>query len=116
MQTRFKMSKKIPIISFGELIRRLREQANLPLRVIAARMEIDPSLLGKIERDERSPSKRQIISLAEIFNQDVHYLLSEYLSDVIAYKILEEEHDISVLKVAEMKVEYLKAKKKDPES
>ncbi len=109
------MSGKNPVISFGELIRKLREQANLPLRVIAARMEMDPSLLGKIERDERPPSKRQIISLAEIFNQDVHFLLSEYLSDVIAYKIFEEDYDINVLKVAEMKVEYLKTRKKNPE-
>ena len=109
------MSEKKPIISFGELIRKLREGQRLPLRVIAARMEIDPSLLGRIERDERSPSKRQIISLAEIFRQDVDLLLSEYLSDVFAYKIIEEDVDINVLKVAEMKVEYLKTKKKDTE-
>jgi hypothetical protein len=39
-------------------------------------------------------------------------LVKEMLSDQFAYKILEEEADIDTLKVAEEKVEYLKANKK----
>lgn len=104
------MSKQ-KISTFGEYIRQLREKAGLPLRKVAAQLDIDPSILGKIERNDRQPSKEQIKKLAVIFDQDENYLLSEYLSDQIAYKILEEEGDLNVLKVAEKKVTYLKSKK-----
>jgi hypothetical protein len=36
-------------------------------------------------------------------------LQNDFLSDVIAYKILDEEADLSILKVAEEKVKYLKS-------
>lgn len=104
------MSKQ-KISTFGEYIRQLREKAGLPLRKVAAQLDIDPSILGKIERNDRQPSKEQIKKLAVIFDQNENYLLSEYLSDQIAYKILEEEGDLNVLKVAEKKVTYLKSKK-----
>lgn len=104
------MSKN-KVITFGEYIRELRETAGLPLRKVAAQLDIDPSLLGKIERNSRQPTKEHIKKLAKVFKQNEDYLFSEYLSDQIAYKILEEEGDLTVLKVAEKKVYYLKTKK-----
>lgn len=104
------MSKR-KILTFGEYIRGLRENAGLPLRKVAAQLDIDPSLLGKIERNERQPSKEQVKKLAKFFDQNENFLLSECLSDQIAYKILEEEGDFNILKVAEKKVAYLKNKK-----
>lgn len=105
------MSKQ-KISTFGEFIRELREKTGLPIRKVAAQLDIDPSILGKIERDDRQPTKEQIKKLAKIFEQDENFLLSEFVSDQIAYKILEEESDLSILKVAEKKVQYLKTKKK----
>ena len=98
------------ILTFGEYIRGLRKSAGLPLRKVAAQLDIDPSFLGKIERNTRPPNRDIIKKLAEIFDQNENFLLSEYLSDQIAYKILEEQGDLKVLKVAEKKVQYLKAK------
>jgi transcriptional regulator with XRE-family HTH domain len=103
------MSKQ-KILTFGEYIRELRENAGLPIRKVAAKLDIDPSLLGKIERNDRQPTKEQIKKLAQIFKENEDYLLSEFLSDQIAYKILEEESDLSILKVAEKKFHYLKTK------
>lgn len=97
------------IQTFGECIRNLREDAGLPLRKVAAQLDIDPSLLGKIERNKRQPSKDQIKKLALIFNQNESSLLSEFLSDQIAYRILEEESSGKILKVAEKKLKYLKS-------
>ena len=97
------------VLTFGEHIRNLREDAGLPLRKIAAQLDIDPSLLGKIERNKRQPSKEQIKKMALIFNQSVSFLLSEFLSDQIAYRILEEESSSNILKVAEKKLKYLKS-------
>lgn len=98
--------------TFGEYIRQLRINAGLPIRKIAAELDIDSSLLGRIERDKRQANKEIIAGIARIFNQDEKDLFQRLLSDQIAYKILDENADIKVLKVAEQKVEYLKSKTK----
>ena len=100
------MTKEI-MTSFGEQIRIHREEMELPLRKVAASLDIDPSLLGKIERNERHPSKELIRKIAFFFKIDEKNLIRQFVSDQIAYKII-EEGDIEILKVAEKKVMYLK--------
>ena len=97
--------------TFGEYIRQLRVNANLPIRKIAAQLDIDATILGKIERDERPANKDVIAGIAKIFNQDEQDLFNRFLSDLIAYKIIDEDADVDVLRVAEKKIEYLKSKK-----
>ena len=103
------MSKN-KVSTFGEQVRELREDANLSLREVAEKIGIDTSLLGKIERSERQPTKDQIKQVAKYFKLDEKEMLKEYLSDQIAYKILEEEAYLDILKVAERKVQYLKTR------
>ena len=100
------------ITTIGERLRTLREEASLSLREVASHIGIDTSLLGKIERNERQPTKEQIKHIADFFNIEEKLLIKEMLSDQFAYRIMEEEADIDTLKVAEDKVEYLKANKK----
>ncbi|MCE2734583.1 MAG: helix-turn-helix domain-containing protein [Flammeovirgaceae bacterium] len=94
--------------TFGEQLRQLRETANLTLKEVAANIEIDPSLLAKVERNQRQPTKQLIKYIANFFEVNEKQLLEEFLSDQIAYKIIEEEADLSILKVAEKKVAYIK--------
>jgi len=94
--------------SFGELLRSLREETGQTLKTVAEKLKMDTSLLAKIERNERQPTKQIIGQVAEYFQVDKKELQSEFLSDQIAYKILDEEADIEILKVAEEKVKYLK--------
>lgn len=94
--------------SFGEHLRHLREEAGLTLKAVSEQIEIDTSLLAKIERNERQPTKLIIKHVAEYFKVDEKELQNNFLSDQIAYKILDEEADISILKFAEEKVLYLK--------
>jgi transcriptional regulator with XRE-family HTH domain len=94
--------------SFGEHLRNLREKSGLTLRFVSEQIGIDTSLLAKIERNERQPTKHVIKQVAELFKVDEKELQNDYLSDVIAYRILDEEADVSILKVAEEKVIYLK--------
>lgn len=96
------------ITSFGERLRNLRENQNLTLKNVAEQIGIDTSLLAKIERNERQPTKPIIKQFALFFNCNEQELLDNFLSDQIAYKILDEEADLSILKVAEEKVKYLK--------
>lgn len=99
------------ISSFGEQLRSLRERKQLSLREVATEIGIDTSLLGKIERDERQPTRDQIKLVAKFFKVDENKLIREHLSDQLAYKIIEADADIDILKVAEQKIEYLKTKK-----
>ncbi|WP_353087105.1 helix-turn-helix transcriptional regulator [Flavobacterium sp.] len=94
--------------TFGEQLRQLRETAGMTLREVAAKIEIDPSLLAKIERNQRQPTKHLIKNIADFFEVNEKELLEEFLSDQIAYKILDEEADLNILKVAEEKVAYIK--------
>lgn len=97
------------LISFGEQIRTLREQAELSLKQVAGELQVDASLLAKIERNERQPSKDLVKQLANYYKVDNKLLLKQSLSDQIAYKMLDEEDGIEILKVAEEKVFYLKS-------
>lgn len=97
--------------SFGEHIRKLREESGLTLKFVSEQISIDTSLLAKIERNERHPTKQLIKQIADYFKVDERELQNVYLSDHIAYKILDEEADLSILKVAEEKVKYLKTVK-----
>ncbi len=98
--------------TFGETVKKLREELNLPLREVAEALSIDTSMLGKIEKNNRKPTKQLIEKLAKYFKVSDKDLLITFLSDTVAYQIMDEE-DLSseVFKVAEEKVRYLKIKK-----
>ena len=78
------------------------------MKFVSERIGIDTSLLAKIERNERQPTKQIIKQFADFFKVDEKELLNNVLSDIIAYKILDEKADLSILKLAEEKVKYLK--------
>lgn len=94
--------------TFGEIIRKLREGSGMPLRKVASQLDIDPSTLGKIERNERTANKEMIEKFAEIFSISSRQLLVSYLSDKVAYEIMEEDCTKDILKVAEEKIKYYK--------
>ena len=98
--------------TFGDTVKRLREERNLPLREVAEALKIDTSMLGKIEKNSRKPTKQLIEKFAEFFKVSDKYLTIAFLSDAVAYQVMEEEDFSSeVFKVAEEKVKYLKIKK-----
>lgn len=73
--------------SFGEYLRNRREELGLPLRKIAAELDIDTSILSKIERNERSASKEMLDTLAaslelEIKEVEVEFIKSTILSEL----------------------------------
>ena len=97
--------------TFGETVKKLREEKKITLREVAEALEIDTSMLGKIEKNNRKPSKLLIENFAKFFNVEEKDLTISFLSDSVAYKILDEDYPIEVLKVAEEKVQYLITKK-----
>lgn len=98
--------------TFGETVKKLREEQNLPLREVAEALSIDTSMLGKIEKNNRKPTKQLIEKFAKYFKVSDKDLMIAFLSDAVAYQIMDEEDlSIEVFKVAEKKVKYLKTKK-----
>ncbi|MEY4626614.1 MAG: hypothetical protein RL003_586 [Bacteroidota bacterium] len=94
----------------GEIIRKLREERELPLRKVAALLDIDTSFFSKIERSQRKATKDQIQKLEQIFEVKKDYLMIPYLSEKIYYELSEEDCANQVLKVAEARVKYEKSK------
>lgn len=96
------------IETFGDTIRKLREKSGLPLRKVAVNLDIDPSTLGKIERNERNANKEMVEKLAELFSVNSKLLLISFLSDKVANEIMKEDYTKDILKVAEEKIKYYK--------
>jgi len=69
--------------TFGETTRTLRKQRGEPLRVVAAAVEIDSTLLSKIERGERFPTEAQIAKFAEYFGVPQEELAAKAIADRI---------------------------------
>ena len=97
----------------GQIIRARRENLGLLLRQVASYVDIDQAILSKIERNERKPTKDNILKLAEILKLDKEDLFVQFMSDKIAYEIADEDCANKVLKVAEQKVYYLKTNLKE---
>jgi transcriptional regulator with XRE-family HTH domain len=100
--------------SFGEHIKKLREEHKLPLRKVASVLDLDPSTLSKIERGERTASKEMLPVLAELFNKDEKELSLILFSDKVAIQLMNVENPNEILKIAEEKIQYLKNKKIKP--
>ena len=98
--------------TIGEKLRHIREEKELPLRKVAAFLDIDVAILSKMERGERRITKEVVLKLANIYDYNADDLLVSYLSDKILYEIQDEDLGIEALKVAEEKAKYIKANRK----
>jgi transcriptional regulator with XRE-family HTH domain len=94
--------------SIGETIRNLRIYKQLPLRTVAAYLDIDQAILSRIERGERKATREHIVKLAQYFNVPEKDLLITWLADKVVYEMADESVAYEVLKVAEEKVKYNK--------
>ncbi len=103
------MSKKLfQMNSVGNIIRTKREEKGMLLRQLAAMIDVDTAIISKIERRERKARREQIIKIAKALGLNEKEILIEYLSENIAYELLQEDSVTNVLKVAERKVKYLR--------
>ena len=98
--------------TIGEKLRHIRESKELPLRKVAALLDIDVAILSKMERGERKITKEVVLNLADIYDYNADELLVSFLSDKILYEIQDEDLGIEALKVAEERAKYIKANKK----
>jgi len=79
--------------SFGEYLRSKREQLGLPLRKVAAELDIDTSILSKIERSERVATIEMLPTLAKTLEvqekeMEIEFIKAFILSDLGELKFL----------------------------
>lgn len=98
--------------SLGEKLRELRDARGLLLREVAAQLEVDPSLLSKIERGDKRATREQVVQMARMYKADEKDLMVSYLSERVVYQVEDEDLAIEALKVAEEMIKYKKSKRK----
>lgn len=90
----------------GEKIRKLREEKGLPLRKVAAFLDVDQAILSKIERGLRNASREQVLKLAIFFQVAEQDLLVSWLSDKLLYELGDEDLALQALQLAEERISY----------
>jgi len=71
-------------------------------------MEIDQAIISKFERNERKPTKEQVLKFAHFYKLDKDELLVAWLSDKLVYDLKDESLADKALKAAEEKIKYKK--------
>jgi transcriptional regulator with XRE-family HTH domain len=94
--------------TFGDLIRLARENKGLFLRQVAAELDIDQAIISKFERNERKPTKEQVIKFAKFYKLDKDELLVAWLSDRVVDDLQDENLADKALKAAEEKIKHKK--------
>jgi HTH-type transcriptional regulator, competence development regulator len=98
--------------NMGDYIRQLREQAEMPLRKLAALLDIDQSTLSKLERGERPVNRQMLPIIAKTFKIDEKELIVKFMSKQVAYQLADEKFAKEILIAAEEEIKYINKKKK----
>ena len=92
---------------FGNKIRMLREEKQIPQRQIAAALEIDTATFCKIEKGDRRAKREQVTVLADLLEVKAIDLLRMWSADKVYEIIAEEEGATQILNlVADSIAEY----------
>lgn len=100
------------IENLGEHIRDLRVSAKMPLRKLAALLDIDQSTLSKLERGERPINRQMLPIIAKIFNVDEKELVVSFMCQQVVYQLADEKYAEDILIAAEEEIKYQTKKNK----
>lgn len=84
----------------GTCIRQLREEKGYLLRQMSALLDVDPTILSKMERGERPFKRENILKVAEVCEIDKDELLKQWLADRICEIVKDEDFAEESLKMA----------------
>ena len=93
---------------FGQRIRELRTKQNLLLRQLASKLDVDASVISKVERGQRQIKKEQIPLLARILKSDVNELQTLWLADQLYNMVQGEPMADEALKSVSKKIKKAK--------
>lgn len=87
-------------MTFGETLRKQRENKGLLLRQVAAFLEVDTAFISKLERNERNASREQVEKLSTFLQTSTNQLLTIWLAEKILDTINNDEQGEAALKLA----------------
>ena len=95
---------------FGNKIRMLREEKQIPQRQLAAALEIDTATYCKIEKGDRRVKREQVTVLADLLEVNSIDLLRLWSADKVYDIIAEEEGATQILNLVADSIEEYKQK------
>ncbi len=84
---------------FGNKIKTLREEKQIPQRQLAAALEIDTATYCKIEKGDRRAKREQVTVIADLLEVDSKGLIRLWSADKVYDIIAEEEEATQILNV-----------------
>lgn len=97
--------------TFGEFIRKNRNDRRLTQTQFAAQIGVDAAAVSKIENSKMILSEDKLPALAKLFEMDIKTLKEEYFSEKIAHVLYNNKCSENTLVLAEQKMQYIKNKK-----
>lgn len=92
---------------FGNRIKTIREEKQIPQRQLASALEIDTATYCKIEKGDRRAKREQVTVLANLLEVDSKELIRLWSADKVYDIIAEEEEATQILNVvAESIIQY----------
>ena len=95
-----------PMKLLGDILKQAREKKKLILRKVSAEVDIDQSLISKFEKNDRKPTKNQIIRLSKFYGLSEKELLINWHSEKIAEELKYSQSTTEILRVAEEKINF----------
>lgn len=95
--------------TIGKLLKELRLSKGWMLRELGEKAQLDPTLLSKIEREERIPTLEQIKTFCKVYRGKKEEIMLAYLSDKIINEIGNDKLAQQALAVAELKMKNKKS-------
>ena len=95
---------------FGNKIKTIREEKQIPQRQLAAALEIDTATYCKIEKGDRRAKREQVTILADLLEVDLKELIRLWSADKVYDIIAEEEEATQILSVVAESIEEYKQK------
>ena len=86
-------------IIFGNKLKKLREEKQLPQRQLASVLKIDTATYCKIEKGDRRAKREQVAILAELLQANAKELLRLWSADKIYDLIADEDDATQILNV-----------------
>ena len=81
----------------GTHIRQLREEKGYLLRQMAAILDVDPTILSKMEREERKFKREHVVKISEVCQVREDELITMWLADKISYIVEDEKCAVDAL-------------------
>lgn len=95
------------MLNCGEILKSLRENANMTQDDLAKALHISPSTVSSYEQDVRDPPSETLMNIADVFHVSVDYLLGREQKQCVLYITGLNEEDMKYLYVT---ISFLQAK------